>query len=82
MECLLLVLIEPKLRMNYSDWKCERMRVEARETVDQILLIFYITVEHYQSLLSKQRNRNAHHNNNIDDPVYQSGIIFGASRAA
>jgi len=53
------------------------MRVEARESDDQILLSFYIYYYYLRVIadrpLSKQRNRDAetrHHNDDIVDPIY------------
>jgi len=41
----LLQVLVSNLNLNYTDWERERMRVEARERVDQILPVFYTTVE-------------------------------------
>jgi len=39
--------IEPKTatELHYADWECEQMRVETRESNDQILLSFYTILE-------------------------------------
>jgi len=46
------------------------MRVEARETVDQILPTFYTTVIALIALCQNKGTAMRHHNNNTDDPVY------------
>jgi len=52
--------IEPKTttELHYADWECEQVRVEARESDDQILLflLYYLRVVADRPL-SKQRNR-------------------------